>query len=156
MSAACRATREKGPSPSHHGTTQHPQPRARPRVVLRCLHSSTVNPVLLGTNRACVRDAKAAVCQPSAQLSTEGKVPCKPWRSAPAELHPCTEGKWRQDKGKLGKINRQIKRACRLIICSLLCNSNLMHPKCQNPSNLPPGGSTQLHSPNQNTWCTSG
>lgn len=91
---------------------------------------------------------------PSSAVSC--KVPCKPLEKCTTELHPCTEGKWRQDKGKLGKTNRHIKKACRLIICSLLCNSNLMHPKCQNPSNLPPGGSTQLHSPNQNTWCTSG
>lgn len=88
------------------------------------------------------------------------RCPASPYRSSSAEPHPCKEGKRRQGLrgsiGEDGKDKQPHQEGLQASAHSPLCNSNLMSPKCQNPSNLPPGGSTQPQSPNQNTWCTSG
>lgn len=106
--------------PIHHTVAQHPQPRTCPSVVLRCLHYSTTESSPAGQkqnlHKGCQGCGVLAKC-PAQQRAA--RCPASPWRSASAELHLCTEGKWRQDKDKLGKTNRHIKKACRLI--SVVC-----------------------------------
>lgn len=140
--------KQEVPNPSQHGTT--PRAQDLPQCGAQMPPSSTAECSPAGQkqnlHKGC-QGCNVSVKCPAGQRAA--RCPASPWRSVPAELHPCIEGKQKQDKGKLGKTNRHSKKACRLIICSLLCNSNLMHPKCRNASNLPSGSSTQQHSPNK-------
>lgn len=60
-------------APDHHTLAQHSthSPGLAPAWCSDASTPAQLNPLLLARNRTCIRDAKAAVCQQSAQLSSE-------------------------------------------------------------------------------------